>query len=78
MNRHAVKRGSGASGAFASKSGRGAGREGLVYRKSQNDQEKRGSEAIASLMRHTEFDTHIKLHRKETRRDCYITLAVLV
>ena len=24
------------------------------------------------------FDTHIKLHRKETCRDCYITLAVLV
>ena len=60
---------------------RGVGRSvrASFYRKSQKDQERRGSEAIASLMRQTEFDTHNKLHRKETRRDCYITtLAVLV
>ena len=50
------------------------------YWKSQNDQEKRGSDAIASLMRHPEFDTHTikSLHKKETCRDCYVTLAVLV
>ena len=44
--------------------GRGGVRASF-YRKSQNDPEKRGSEAIASLMRHPEFDTHIKLHKKK-------------
>ena len=39
------------------------------FQKSQNDQERRGCEAIASLMRHPEFDTHTKLHKRETRRD---------
>ena len=48
------------------------------FRKSQNDQEKRGSEAIASFMRYSELDTHTKLHRKGTREDYYLTSAVAV
>ena len=50
----------------------------MFFRKSQNDQEKRGSEAIASFMRQLELDTHTKLHRKGTREDCYLTSAVSV
>ena len=48
------------------------------FRKSQNDQEKRGSEAIASLMRESELDAHTKLLRKGTREDYYLTSAVAV
>ena len=48
----------------------------MFFRKSQNDQEKRGSEVIASLMRQSELDTHTKLHRKGTREDYYLTSAV--
>ena len=58
--------------------GEGRGVRVSFFRKLQNDQEKQGSEAIASLMRHPEFDTHTKLHRKGTCRDFYTTLAVLV
>ena len=68
----------GQAGRLPQNRGMGQDVRALFYRKSQNDLEKRGSEAIASLMRHPEFDTHSKLHKKETHRDYYITLAVLV
>ena len=69
----------GQTGRLPQNRGVGRGVRASFYRKLQNDLEKQGSEAIASLMRHhPEFDTHIKLHIQETRRDYYITLAVLV